>query len=341
MTDFPPQPERPRLKGACCVVTGSNGFVGSHVVDELVRCGARVRALVRKSSNLRWLEGTAAEVVYGELRSPESLPQVLDGADFVFHVAGVVKARSRETYFQVNAGGTHSLLEACCACGASPRVVLVSSLAAGGPSGRGPAVTEDMPPAPISFYGESKVEAEKIAAGYFDRLPVAIVRPPVIYGPRETDVFQFIKAAVRWHFAPIAGKSDTPLSVIHIADVVRGLLDAALSDRAAGSICYISGPQPVTWESVADAIQEVLGRRVRRLCIPMPVVRASALLSEAVSAVRRKPALFNREKVREILADGWVCSTGKARREIGFDPQVDIIAGMRNAIEWYRAHRWL
>jgi len=217
----------------------------------------------------------------------------------------------------------------------------VSSLAAGGPSGRGPALTEDQPPAPISFYGESKAEAERIAAEYFDRLSIAVVRPPVIYGPRETDVFQFIKAAVRYRIAPIAGKRDTPLSVVHVADVVRGLLDAAVSEQAAGNIYYVSGPEPVTWDTVADAIQEVLGRRVRRLCLPMAVMRGAAAVSEAMSAITRRPALFNREKVREILADGWVCSIQKARREIGFEPQVDIVSGMRNAIGWYREHGWL
>ena len=323
-------------------MTGASGFVGSHLVEELANSGYRVRALVRKTSNLRWLKDAAPELVWGDVTDPESLRAALEDVEYVFHAAGVVKARRRETYFSVNAGGTASLLEACRALRRPPRgIVIVSSLAAGGPSGRGPAVREDDPPRPISFYGQSKAEAERIAALHFGCLPIAIVRPPAIYGPRDTDVFEFIKPAVRHRLVLIAGRSDTPLSVIHVRDAVRGMILAATSEKARGRIYYLAGPEVITWESLARTLEGILGRKLRRLRLPMPVVAAGAVVAEVIAAVRGKPALFNRQKVREILADGWVCSAQRARQELGFRPIFDIRRGMEDTIDWYRRNGWL
>lgn len=328
------------LNGKRCLVTGANGFVGSHLVDELLVRGAVVRALVRKTSNLRWLEGKSAELVYGELRDPKSLPPALSGADCVFHVAGVVRAMDRDAYFRVNSGGTASLLEACCAAG-RPRVVLVSSLAAGGPSGRGPAVSEDDPAHPVSFYGESKLDAERVAAEYSDRLPIAIVRPPVIYGPRDTDVFQVIKAAARWRIAALAGGADMPISVAHVLDVVQCLILAAQSDDSAGQIFYMAGPKAITTGELIDAIERAVAHRVFTIPVPAPVLRIIGHLAELQSAITKKPALLNKDKVREMLAGGWVCNIEKARRLLGFEPKIGIVEGMKSTVEWCRENGWI
>jgi len=329
------------LAGKRCLVTGANGFVGSHAVDELIALGATVRALVRKTSNLRWLDGKQIELAYGELREPECLPPALEDVEYVFHIAGIVRARKRETYLKVNAGGTASLLEASCAARSRPKVVCVSSLAAGGPSGKGPALTEDDAPRPISLYGESKLEAERLAAGYFDRLPVVIVRPPVIYGPRETDVFQVIKAAARWRLATVAGNYDAPLSIAHVRDVVRGLILAAQSPDSAGKVYYVGGPETVTTRTLVDAVQRAVGHRVIKVRVPTLIVRLVAELAELQSAITKKPVLLNRDKVHEILAGGWVCSIKKAERDLGFEPRIGIDEGMRTTVHWCREHNWI
>ncbi|NQT20926.1 MAG: NAD-dependent epimerase/dehydratase family protein [Planctomycetes bacterium] len=324
-----------------CLVTGANGFVGSHLTDALLARGAVVRALVRKTSNLRWLEGKGAELVCGELRDPESLPPALEGIEYVFHVAGVVRAMDRDAYFRVNSGGTASLLEACCRAGTRPRVVLVSSLAAGGPSRRGPAVAEDDPAHPVSFYGESKLDAERVAAEYFDRLPIAIVRPPVIYGPRDTDMFQVIRAAANWRIAALAGGPSMPLSVAHVHDVAHSLICAAQSGSSAGQTFYMAGPKPVTTGELIDAVEQAVGHRVIRIRVPSPVVRIIGHLTELQSAVTKKPGLLNNDKVREMLAGGWVCSIEKARRMLGFEPKVGIVEGMKATVEWCRREGWI
>ena len=326
---------------ALCLVTGASGFVGSHLVEELAARGFRVRALVRKSSNLRWLRRAKPELAYGDVTVAESLPAALDGVDYVFHAAGVVKAISRAEYMRVNAGGTDALLLACTGARSLKRIVLVSSLAAGGPSGRGPAVVEDDPPRPISFYGESKLKAEQIALSYAGRLPVTIVRPPAIYGPRDTEVLDYIRCAARFRMAIIAGRPDTRLSVINVHDVTSGLILAALSQQSLGRTYYLGGPEVVTWVDVAAALGDVLRCKLRRVCLPVTVARIGALLAEFYTLITRKPALLNRQKVREILAGGWVCSIERARREIGFEPRIGIREGMAQTVKWYRENGWM
>lgn len=325
-----------------CAVTGANGFVGSHLVESLLACGYEVRAVVRKTSNIRWLEGTSAKLVYGRLNAVDSLAGAFDGADYVFHLAGVVAARRRADYFRINADGTRNVLEACLRVDTHLRkIVFVSSQAAGGPSSGGRPATEDDPPNPVTSYGKSKLAAERIAAEYFDRLNIAIVRPPAIYGPRDTEIFRFVKIASRFGVVPIGGKSDIQLSIAHVSDVVRGIIAAARAGGFAGRTCYIAGPEDTTWRELVEVLSEALGRKLRMLRPPVPIAWVLACASELGAAISGKAAVFNREKIREITAEGWLCSIQRARDETGFEPQIGFREGMKSTVKWYQEQGWL
>jgi nucleoside-diphosphate-sugar epimerase len=315
--------------------------VGSHLADELLRRGAVVRTLVRTTSNLQWLQTGKVELCYGELRDPESLPAALDDVDYVFHLAGVVRARKPETFFRVNANGTAAMLEGCARMATPPKVVYLSSLAAGGPSANGPPLSEQDAPHPVSYYGRSKLDGEEAAAKYRDCLPIAIIRPPIIYGPRETDIFQLIKGAAHWGMAFTAGPSDTPLSIAHVQDVVQGIVLAAQSEKSAGEMYYVAGPEDVFYARLIEAIQHSLGKSVRRFSVPRFAVWLAANAAQVFSSVTGKPALLNKDKAREILAGGWTCSIDKITAELGYQPRVDIDEGMRSTVEWCRTHGWI
>src|SRR5574340_25657 len=192
------------------LVTGATGFVGSHLAERLVGEGWQVRCMVRRTSSLRWLP-PGVETVYGELASGEGVGEAVHGADAVFHVAGVTKARRAAEFYEGNVRATANLLEAA---GDVPRFVHVSSLAAAGP---GADLSEDNPPRPVSDYGRSKLEAEKLARGR-----AVIIRPPVVFGPRDTDVLQIFRAVNRGRMVRI-GRRDSFFSFIYVKDLAEAL----------------------------------------------------------------------------------------------------------------------
>jgi nucleoside-diphosphate-sugar epimerase len=154
-------------KNKKAVVTGANGFVGSHLVEGLLSKGYQVICLVRKTSNLRWLSGLNVEYVYADISEKQSLKNVLKDVDFIFHVAGLTKAKRKEEFFKANYEGTKNLLEACVKDNPqTKRFVYISSQAAVGPGKDDQPLDETAPCNPITDYGKSKLEGEKIVLEY-------------------------------------------------------------------------------------------------------------------------------------------------------------------------------
>ena len=211
------------------LVTGGTGFIGTHLLERLVANGEAVRALVRRTRLPRVLPA-GVETVYGDLASGAGIADALRGADAVIHLAGVTKALR-----------TRGLLHRQCTCHrtigarhgrARIRLVHVSSLAAIGPSTSGALLGEDAAPHPLTHYGKSKLEAERVVR---DLAPDAvIVRPPVVYGPRDTDVFQLLKSISKGLVLEIAG-GERWFSAIYVKDLVEGLLAAVRTPRAHGT----------------------------------------------------------------------------------------------------------
>ena len=212
-------------QGSLVALTGGTGFVGSHVAEALVTAGWSVRALVRRPTSAGWLRGPGIETVTGDVRDPGTLGPLLRGASAVVHVAGKTGARSLEDYRAANAGGTEKLVHATREGAPGAHFVLVSSLAAAGPSGAGAPVRPSDPPHPVSSYGVSKREGEEAVER--SGLPFTILRPSAVYGPRETAIRDLFVAASRG-FAPVLAGGTPKIQLVYALDV------AAAAVRAAG-----------------------------------------------------------------------------------------------------------
>jgi nucleoside-diphosphate-sugar epimerase len=331
------------------LVTGATGFIGGIFVDHLLAPSQQQKAaaddcvycLVRPTSSLIWLKSLPIKLVHGDLFAEEALRAVLPEITHVVHFAGVTKARTEQEYFRANGEATRHLLELCGRHAKKlQRFVYVSSLAAAGPSPDGHALTEDQPAWPVSIYGRSKLAGEMACHEFQQELPITIIRPPVVYGPREKDVYQYFKQ-VKMGLRVRLGWSERKVSIIHAADLINGILLACGHPNAVGETYFMANPQPYDWQELSLAIATAMQRQTLSLTIPEWTAPAIATMSELAAKFTGKPALLNFDKVDEMRYRYWVCSSAKAQQQLGFVPALSIDEGMQKTWQWYRENKWL
>jgi nucleoside-diphosphate-sugar epimerase len=313
--------------------------LGGHLVEALLADGQDVRCLLRESSSTRWLEGLAVDRVTGRLEDSETLAAAASGVDTVYHLAAVTKASDRKTYYRVNAQGTARLAEVCRRRPTPPRFVYVSSTAAVGPSRPGKAVCERDECKPLTDYGRSKLEGERELIKRADALPFVIVRPPAVYGPRDADMFIFFRLVNRG-IKPVLTGGERVLSVIFVKDLIKGLILAGKSDIV-NETFHVAHDQPVTWETFADTIAEILGKNPIKIPVSPTVLWTAAALNEIGYRLAGKTTIFNRQKVREMRQTSWVCDTGKSADVLGYKPTYSLRESLEITAQWYRENDWL
>ena len=320
------------------LVTGATGFVGSHVVDALRAAGQPMRALVRASSDTTRLRANDCDVRAADLTDVGAWAAALDGIDVVLHLAAATRARDEAEYRRANVDTTAALMSVAAALPHPPRVVFLGTLASVGPSLDGRPVHEDAAARPLTAYGRTKLEAERIVLGS-TRVPAVVLRPPAIYGPRDRDLFTFFRLA-RLGVQPVPAGPDRPVQLIHVRDVVSAILAAAGSNRS-GRVYHIAEPAIRAWSQVSALIADAVGRHPIRVPVPRAALRAAALISEGTARLAGRSTIFNRDKVRELLAPAWICTTERAAAELDFRAAIPLEQGIRETADWYRAEGWL
>lgn len=327
------------LEGKTCLVTGASGFLGGWVAQRLSESGARVRCLVRPTSNRSHLATFGPELASGDVTDLPSLRRAVADADLVFHVAGLIKTLRPEDYVRVNHLGTINLLEAMRERGGVERVVLVSSQAAVGPSAPGRPVDEASPCRPVSPYGKSKLAGEVAARAYTSELPITVVRPPSIYGPRDRETLQIIQIAARG-LRPVL-RFPGEISAVHAADLADAILLAAVHPRAVGQTYFVAGDEIPSPNELMEIIAEVVGGRHVPLPLPAPAIRAAGRLAERVRDLTGLPLIFDQWKAEEIVTGFWACSNRRARSDLGWSPRYTLRSGLEDTVRWYRDHQWI
>ena len=318
-------------------LTGGTGFVGSHLVDTLCAAGLRPRVLVRDPASLRWIARRPIDAVRGTLEDAAALERLVDGAGTVFHLAGVLTADRPEDFQRVNRDGTARLVEAIGAA-SEARLVHCSSQAAVGPSADPAGVGPEAPPAPMSDYGRSKLCGERAVAALGAGAWWVIVRPPAIYGPRDTDVLEFFKMASRGLAVVPAG--ERWITVAHVADVVRGLLAAAATGESS-RIYHLGEAEPRQLEHMLRELAVAGGKTVR--VVPLPVA-AVGIVGAASGLLRRAGIIdsaLTRDKAREIAARHWTLRTADSLAALDVGQGIPFPEGARSTWAWYRGEGWL
>ncbi|MCH7760546.1 NAD-dependent epimerase/dehydratase family protein [candidate division TA06 bacterium] len=323
-------------------VTGGTGFIGSHLVEALLEQGIQVTCLVRKESSLQSLSSLPLSFLEGDLKNEEVLQRGIQGQDFVFHLAGLTKAMDREEFDQVNHQGTRNLLRASLAVkGSLRRFVYFSSLAAVGPSLTAEPPKDSVDPSPINSYGESKRRAEEFLLQYTEELPITILRPPTVYGPRERG-FYLIFRYIRRGWMPLAGSGDRLLSILYVKDLVRAALLVLETPKTIGKVYFISDNTLYSWSEVAHTIASALNvHPIRFIHIPILFLYLASLWEEGFSRISRRPPLLSREKVREIQERYWICDSSMAKEDFGYTPLYSLKQGVAETALWYQDQGWL
>ncbi len=317
------------------LVTGGTGFIGGHLLERLSAEKLPVRCLLRRKPRRTPLP-SQLDAVYADFTTGAGIPEALAGVDTVIHLAGVTAALRSRDYWTGNVQTTEVLMRALVK--SRVRLVHVSSLAAIGPSLDGQPVTEDTEPHPLTNYGKSKLGAERVVR----RLApdAVVVRPPVVYGPRDTAVLAILKPIARGIALEIAG-GERWFSAIYVQDLVDGIVRAARAAPSSGGTYFLAHPKPATWADLAATAARIMGRRLRVISIPLPLARLAGTGAGMWSRITGKPGIISREKVREAECRYWTCTTQRAARELGFEATTSLETGLRQTLAWYREAGWL
>jgi nucleoside-diphosphate-sugar epimerase len=280
------------------------------------------------------------DIVTGDLLDSKSLSKCLEGVDYIIHVAGVTKAKRKDEYFSGNAEATNCLLRAAGKISHLKKFCYLSSLTAVGPSATGIPLTETTECHPITTYGQSKLEAEKYCRQFMDRIPIVIIRPPAVFGPRDMDILEMFKC-VSYGLKPIIGSSQKTLSLVYAPDLAEGIIRACMDERTTGQIYNISDPAVFTFSALIDYLASLVNKKTINVHLPKELVYSMAGITQFFSAFGKKPAILSIEKARDLLQKHWVCDSRKIQEHIGFHTETSIYDGMKKTYKWYKETGWL
>lgn len=324
------------------LITGANGFLGSHLVERLIAEGCEVGVLVRPSAKIHQLEKLPVQIFRGYLESgslwsTDKLSQWTTSCDYVFHVAGGTAGFTKQDFVRANVDTTRALAEFTVAQAKQlKRFVFVSSQAAIGPGSIDSVSRDHQTPNPKTWYGESKQEAEKILDGFSDRLNWVAIRPPGIIGPRDQEFVPLYRSVLRG-WIPLIVNRHQHLALATVHDVVEALWKAAIADPErvpSGSRFLVGGSQSVTTLELGQWVAEALQVNARPILIPLSLVKVLAGFSQGVGRLKGKAPVFTSNKVNELSVSDWRLDDSPARDLFGYEPKSDLRAGLEEAIQW-------
>lgn len=323
------------------LVTGATGFIGSHIVDRLIDCGYDVTCLVRKESNLKWIRDKIdfIKVVRGDFLYPETLKDAINDIDTVIHVAGLPYANDWHKYYIVNFIGTKNILQACLNSKKVKRLIYFSSQSASGSVSKGILRTEDMPPKPISHSGRSKLLAEEELLKSKDAIHITIIRPTLIYGPRDMNLLNYFRMVKKGIFISF-GNIERILNVCYIDDLIDAVEKILNANLPSGEVFFIGSDNYPLYE-VKDIFSKVVGKQVRNITVPGKLLPLLFFMAEIIGRFLKKNLPLNCDLAKEMQKESWAVSCKKAEILLGYKPKINLKVGLQITYDWYKKFYYL
>jgi nucleoside-diphosphate-sugar epimerase len=324
--------------GKLIALTGATGFLGSHIADTLLASGYRVRASIRATSSLRWLEGKPVETRLTNLTDTDDCAEFLNGTTGLIHNAGVTTARDEAGYHHGNTETTHALIEAARRSWTTDdeAFVLISSLAAHGPAGIETPAVETNFCRPLTGYGRSKLAAELLLSEPGLGFRTSILRPPPLYGPRDKEFLPLLKGALKgWTIRP--GRM-SGLSLVDGRDAAEAAVTLLEHPRSTGAYFVDDGKMGYSFEEMASILSSLVNRKVRLLRVPIILMKAAGFLLGGKNATS---PILNADRVRDLDTAGWACDGSRLVEETGFRPRWQATEGLADTLAFYRQEGWL
>lgn len=318
------------------LVTGASGFIGSHLVEALVPQKWDITCLVRPTSRTGFLQKLKVKLAVHDPSNPASLKKAVKGQDYIFHLAGRIRAASHRAYDAANYQLTKNLVQACLKENPGlKRFVYVSSIAAAGPSFPGQYSDEGLPPSPESEYGRTKLKGEQAVRKSWDTIPSTIIRPPNVYGPRQQETELLVKLVSK-RIVPILKERGATTSLIYIKDLVEGILQAAFSPKTQSQVYYLTDRKGYSWRRLILTMKRHILGSSFFVPVPEDLISTAAWLADIIKSTGIVRPFFGRKIWNAMTQTPWLFSTAKAEKDFGFRARYELDEGIQETIRYYR-----
>lgn len=319
-------------------ITGANGFVGTNLCNAMLGAGHLVTALIRSNADTSLIPEAAQQAII-DFSNPDSISRAIANCEVVIHNAGKTRTLTPEEMLAANVGNTNSVIEAVNATPGIKHLIFISSQAASRPSIDGKPISEGSPSAPVTWYGKSKLIAERMIQA---RCAVnwTILRPVPVYGGGDKDFLALFRS-LRGGIGIRLGGRDQIINMLHVSELTAFVQLCIEHQAAAKQVFFVADGNEYTQSGIQRAIAGVMGRPFKEITIPTPLAKGAFILGDLVSHCIGKASVLTKQKMLEIMAPNWNCSINKARQLLGWDPVPRLEEHLLETYQWYKDHSWL